>query len=407
MGFRNDFYSLLLEEVKRFSFDLPETSELPFLAKQLAEHKNFSSSSAVSSLRELEKKHEGRKLNELEYFKAILTIALEKKIRIQERVFRQILICYDLFSVSLKERYEDLQDPFDTSRQYRFFYRKTSDILTLLENIKKPAHVNAGPLDLLMQMFLAEALVQEAKDYLYDAGFSISRKTPKPRKIDRTMQLVDCYFKRKDSAYFLEGYDPQAGLQNDPDQEKIEDMKILFSLMDRDPKCDTAVVPVVIDPQSGAGLYIYGMASDSEDDPIYLNNPILARRAKNGHHCFYTIFEYWGSLRDTDDSDYAPGRLIYRQYIKNKDTHFESTGYIDLEDALHDYKKVIRERINDMFVYNEHMPEGVPERFIKYFQQDERNKAPSAIENGRIKAPRQEERSAGKDIIKDELPVYY
>ena len=405
MGFRKDFYTLLLDEVKQFSFDLPETSDLPFLAKQLAKQKSFSSSSAVSLLRELEKRHEDKKISELEYFRGALNIALEKKIRIQERVFKQILICDALFSASKKNQNEDVEDPFDSSRQYRFFYRKSSEILESLRNTKRSAHTDADPIKVLIQMFMSEALVQEAKDYLYDAGFSINNKTSKPRKADKSMQLLDSFFERKDSAYFLQGYDADNSPGNDLSPEKIEDTKTLFSLMDHDKACDTAVVPVVIDSQSGAGLYIYGMESD--DDPVYLNNDVLMRRARTGHHCFYTIFEYWGSQRDTDDSDYAPGRLIYRQYIKNEGSRYESTGYIDLEDALHDYRKVIRQRFNDMYVYNEHMPKGTPERFIKYFQQNEQRKDQFAFDAKRIEAYKEEEERSAKDIVKDELPVYF
>ena len=139
-------------------------------------------------------------------------------------------------------------------------------------------------------MFMAEALVQEAKAYLYDAGFSINQGgNGKPRKIDRSMQMIDSFFEREDAAYFLAGYDPKKKPANELDREKLDETERLFAAMDPDPRFDAAVVPVIIDPETGAGLYIYGMESD--EDPIYLENEILSARAESGHHCFCTIFE--------------------------------------------------------------------------------------------------------------------
>ena len=182
------------------------------------------------------------------------------------------------------------------------------------------------------------------------------------------MQMVDSFFEKKGTAYFLQAYDPHKNHES-IDKEKILETKKLFSLLDMNADYDSVVIPVTIDSQTGAGLYIYGIESD--DDPVYLNNEVIRRRASNGHHCFYTIFEYWGSQRDTDDSDYAPGRLIYRQYISNEGSKYESTGYINLEDAIHDYKKVINERVGDMYIYNSAMPADCPKHFRKYFSQDE------------------------------------
>ena len=409
MGFRSDFYSLLLDEVKQFSFDLPETSALPFLAAQLAENKNFSASSAVSILRKLDEQYYAKEIDERKYFYGLLNVALDKKIRIQEKVFQQILLCRDLFPYPGRKQYEKIHEETGEERIYRLYYRKAEEILHSLEKEDlKPITEKTTAIEQLSYMFISEALVQEAKAYLYDAGFSVNQTKQKNiRKLDHSMQMVDSFFERKDSAYFLQGYDPRSASGTIPDSEKILETKKLFSLLDRDADFDSVVVPVVIDPETGAGLYIYGMETD--DDPVYLNNEVLKRRAMNGHHCFYTIFEYWGSQRDTDDSDYAPGRLIYRQYISNRDSKYESTGYADLEDAIHDFQKVIREDVADMYLYNEKMPEGCPESFRKYFPQDEDEEDLFSADKEKLAIYREAERKAREQdqIIKDFSPVHY
>ena len=409
MGFRYDFYTCLLDEVKQFSFDLPETGELPFLARQLAQNKNFSPASAATVLRKLDESYNTGTIKEAEYLAGLLNTALEKKIRIQETVFRQIVSCRDLFPYADKEEREKIHREIDEEKEYRFFYRRAKEILASLKEEKKVCSRKAArEIGKLSEMLMAEALVQEAKAYLYDAGFAVNRnKNSKPRKIDRSMQMIDSFFEREDAAYFLEGYDPKKNPANELDREKFDETERLFAAMDPDPRFDAVVVPVIIDPETGAGLYIYGMESD--EDPIYLENEILSARAKSGrHHCFYTIFEYWGSPRDSDDSDYAPGRLIYRQYISNEGSRNESTGYIDLIDAFHDYKKVIRDRVNEMYTFNEYLPKNCPERFLKYFPQEEGK--PSGLNQEKYEVYREEEKAAVRkqeEIRKDASSVYY
>lgn len=413
MGFRFDFYSCLLDEVKQFSFDLPETSGLPFLARQMAENKNFSPACAVSILRQLDDLYDAGLISEAEYFADLLNTALRKKIRIQETVYRQILKCRDLFPYSNEEQYEEIHKKIDEEKEYRFFYRRAQEILLSLEDQKQScADEGIKQIRKLSEMFMYEALVQEAKAYLYDVGFSVNRnRNSRPRKIDRSMQMIDSYFERKDSAYFLQGYDPNRSHINDLDRETIAETERLFSAMDLDPEFDSVVVPVLIDPETGAGLYIYGMESYEDDTPVYLDNQEIKRRAMNGHHCFYTIFEYWGSYRETDDSDYAPGNLIYRQYVSNEGSRHEKTGYIDLSDALHDYKRVIRDRVSDMFMYNEHMPKDCPERFRKYFPQEMPYEEPSELNKERMASYKEKEKEAVREdrenIRKDASRVYY
>ncbi len=408
MGFRFDFYSHLLDEVKEFSFDLPETSSLPFLAEQLKENKTFSPDSAVSRLRTLDESYDDGMIDEEGYFVGLLDLALQKKIRIQESVFQQILRCRDLFPYQDEKQHEKLHSGIDDEKTYRLYYQQTKEILlSMRKQDHKPFTKTEEPIRKLSQMFMYEALVKEAKDFLYDVGFSVnSKEISRPRKIDRSIQMVDSFFEKEDTAYFLQGYDPRRNIDGSPDKEKILETEKLFSLLDRNADYDSVVIPVVIDPETGAGLYIYGMESD--DDPVYLNNEVIARRAKNGHHCFYTIFEYWGSQRNTDDSYYAPGRLIYRQYISNEGGKFESTGYINLEDAIHDYKKVINERVNDMYMYNVPMPAECPERFRKYFFKDEEDDI-SLKDKERLDSYLKEEKAAidKKKIVKDHGFVRY
>lgn len=370
MGFRTDFYSYLLGEVKEFTLDLPDKSSLPFLARQMAEQKNFAPRSAVVMLRKLDEKYAAGTVSDKEYFISLLDIVLKKKIRIQEAMFRKILALRDRFPFA-----PDKISPEPEGREYRLFYRKAEDIRTSIEEVPEDSDVKRRrALEELSEMVMAEALVAEAKAWLYDAGFPVnSTAMPKPRKMDHSMQLVDAFFRRDGSAYFLDGYDERSSVYEN-DRELIKEAEDLFEIMDADPDYNAAVVPVMIDRATGSGLYIYGMESDDRSNPVYLKNEVIRRRAMFGHSCYYTIFEYCGSYRDTDRRRFpgaAPGRLTYKQYVSNEGSRNESTGYINIEDALYDYRTVIRDRVPLMYEDNMPAPEGCSERFKKYFYVDE------------------------------------
>ena len=377
MGFKNDFYSLLLREVSEFTFDLPEKSRIPFLADQLLKSKRFAPNSAVALISDLNERFEKNLTGSADFYRALLDIAINKKIRIQEGLFNEILSCRDLFAYSDDESCRDLHSDTGSGREYRLFYKRTAQIRASMEGIDDSASSAAfSSLRRLSGMLRTESLVMEAKAWLYDAGYSLtSGPDQKPRKIDRSVQLIDEFFKREDSSYTLSGFKENSDRPADSlNEQALVETKQLFDAMDPDPDYSSAVIPVAIDANTGTGLYIYGIESDDPEHPVYLKNEIIRRRASAGHYCYYTIFEYCGSHRDTDRMRFpgsAPGRLTYHQYITNEGSRNESVGYIDLEDAVHDYKEVIRSRVDIMFEDNTVAPAGCPERFRQYFYHDD------------------------------------
>ena len=400
MGFRSDFYTYLLKEVKEFTLDLPDKSRIPFLAAQMGEHKNFSPGSGVALLREADDRYAAGTVSDKEYFVSILDIMLRKKIRIQEAMFNKILAMRDMFSYAGGESYDKIH-PELTDREYRLFYRRTEEIRASMEDV--PEDEDPGrryALKELSDAVMKEALVAEAKAWLYDAGFPVNNAAAaRPRKTDHSMQLMDAFFDREGTAYFLDGYS-EGKNSSDPenDRELIAEAEALFEIMDADPDYRCSAVPVMIDRETGSGLYIYGMESDDKSHPVYMKNDVIRRRAMSGHSCYYTIFEYCGSYRDTDRMRFpgaAPGRLTYRQYISNEGSRNESVGYINIEDALYDYKAVIRDRVPVMYEDNMPAPEGCPDRFKRYFYTDEYTDDIFESEADRSSYP-EEERMNGK-----------
>lgn len=400
MGFRSDFYTYLLREVKEFTLDLPDKSQIPFLAAQMGEHKNFSPGSSVALLRESDGKYAAGTLSDREYFVSLLDTMLRKKIRIQETMFSMILAARDRFPYADGESYDRIHQELQ-DREYRLFYKRTEEVRASMEGVPEDNDPKrCSVLKELSDAVMTEALVAEAKAWLYDAGFPVnSAAAARPRKIDHSIQLVEAFFNREGTAYFLDSYLSEKN-RSDPenDRELITEAETLFEIMDTDPDYSNAAVPVMIDRETGSGLYIYGMESDDKSHPVYMKNDVIRRRAMSGHNCYYTIFEYCGSYRDTDRMRFpgaAPGRLTYKQYISNEGSRNESVGYINIEDALYDYKTVIRDRVPVMYEDNMPAPEGCPDRFKKYFYTDDYTDLPFESEADRSSYP-EEERMNGK-----------
>ncbi len=369
MGFRSDFYSQLAEEVYDFSRDRDGINSLPFLAKQMKDLKTFAPGSAVSVLEKLDMQFQSREIREKEYFCSMLETAIKKRIRIQEQIFIAIENCRDMFPHP--EAVFDDPEMFadsDSNKRKRLFYRRTQLILDSMRSVPdEPRRGCDKALASLSRLLMAEALVAEAKAWLYDSGFpSRKDRDVRPRKIDRSFQLIDRFFeeKRLDIQSALSGSDSKNTSLKD-------DTKTLFSLMRKDPDYSRAVVPVTVDSSSGTGLYIYGIDSDdNKSDYAFGNNRELQRLVNSeGYSCYFTIFEYRYSERMEDEEypETGPARLNYLQHVINEGSEDECVGYPNLEDAWHDYIQTVSRKDSYISYENASAPQGCPAYFRQFF----------------------------------------
>ena len=369
MGFRSDFYSQLAEEVYDFSLDRDGINKLPFLAKQMKDLKTFAPGSAVSILEKLNEQFQSKEIKEKEFFCSMLETAIRKRIRIQEQIYISAEKCRNMFP-NPEYAFEDktLFADSDSNKRKRLFYKRIEHILDSMRSVPdEPQPGCDKALALLSQLLMAEALVAEAKAWLYDSGFPSKKdKDIKPRKIDRSFQLIDRFFEEKK-------LDVQSALSNagNKDTALKDDTRILYSLMRKDPNYNRAVVPVTVDPSSGTGLYIYGIESDAKNSSYAFGNNKELQRLVNseGYTCYLTIFEYRYSER-TEDEEYpetGPARLTYLQHVINEGSEDECTGYPDLEDAWHDYIQTVNKKDSYFPYENASAPQGCPSYFKQFF----------------------------------------
>ena len=370
MGFRSDFYNQLSEEVYNFSLDRDGINNLPFLAKQMEDLKTFAPGSAYSIIKKLDRQFHNREIQEKEYFCSLLETALRKRIRIQERIFITAEECRSMFpSPSYDPRDQELFAGSDSNKRKHLYYKRTQYILDSMRSAPdEPLPGCDKALASLSRLLLAEALVSEAKAWLYDSGFpSKQGKNVTPRKIDRSFQLIDRYFEEKERA-------EQSAFSNSAKNNASlkDDAKNLFSLMCKNPDYSTAIIPITVDSSSGTGLYIYGIESDDENGAYaFGNNKILQRLVKSENYtCYYTIFEYRYSerLEDEEYPETGPARLTYLQHVINEDSEDECVGYPNIDDAWHDYIQAVNSKKDSYISYeNASAPPGCPLYFRQFF----------------------------------------
>lgn len=383
MGFRSDFYGHLAEEVYDFDLDRDGISALPFLASQMEDLKTFAQGSAVSIIKSLREQFQNKEIGEKEYFCSILEVAMRKRIRIREQIFMAIENCRNMFPLTDTDADDlALSSASDSNKRKRLFYKRAQRILDSMRSVPdQPQPGCDEALNELSRLLLAEALVAEAKAWLYDSGFpSRNSRDPGSRKIDRSIQLIDRFFaERNEASYFFDSIQlPGAAQLADPGAASVslkDEAQTLFSLMCRDPVYSRSVVPITIDPSSGTGLYIYGIESDDMNISFaFENNRVLQRLVSSeGYSCYYTVFEYRYSDRiyDGDYPETGSARLIYLQHVINEGSDDECVGYPDIEDAWHDYVQIISK--NDSYISYENVPapQGCPDRFRQYFPHDD------------------------------------
>lgn len=100
----------------------------------------------------------------------------------------------------------------------------------------------------------------DVRTFLYDIGYS--EKTAdgvmgESRKKDRTMDMLDKYCKEHNISFISGMACANSGIEKINDPKYIKECKRLFEQLNRD-KITKVFVPLVIDPVSGAGIYIIG-----------------------------------------------------------------------------------------------------------------------------------------------------
>lgn len=229
-----------------------------------------------------------------------------------------------------------------------------------------PEAIPRDVLHALTEQLLRTLIKTDAAAWMYDVGYPIherqegTRAPRRPRKADRTMDLLDSFYRERG-----EEFGDRSGTKFDFDESRV-DIEALFTLLDQGKRRDV-IIPIAIDCATGAGLYIVG-----NDLLKNSTEPKGFDKYYREHNCSYNVM-YPSDIRYADDNECGIFQTMnyYRRY---------QIWLNALEDAYNYYSAII-DLMNSSdhagFAYdfyrvdiNGRAPEGCPRAYLKYFEED-------------------------------------
>ncbi len=237
-------------------------------------------------------------------------------------------------------------------------------------------------------------LMLKAKTWLDD------NNPEKARKTDNTMQLLDSVFRQEGAYYgFKGGQTGNGALTADQTEARMEQAQVLFKLLDKDPERRNVVIPVMIDPFTGLGLYIIGAGEDESRtyESYRARHPYRSggyrhqnymidvtdsksRSLMKQHNCVYAVFAFSNIVYDQKSSmDETRGYLEYSVISDHLDGISAIGGNVFPGDRFVDAASYYKGKLaefdesfdNSYSICNQEAPEGCPDLFLRYFECEE------------------------------------
>lgn len=228
-------------------------------------------------------------------------------------------------------------DFFQGKRRDRDRYQA---LLTALEKDVTPMEPQA--VETLHREVLSAILIQDAQTYLYDAG----------RKKNRDMAIFEARCEEKELV--LVPRRGQGAGQGPLTAQELASWEALFAALRRE-KRRKVLIPIRIDPQTGAGLFIVGIA-------YY---PKKFQTSPQRKSCYYAYFYLDGYEAEDDVS------LVYRFIPEELEDLTGTLDFPSLAEAEQWYRHMLLEDAGGFFRCNGAPPRGCPPELRRYFQTQE------------------------------------
>ncbi len=322
MGIRTDFYDALRQ-------DFQDGQQASFLYRYLKRERQASpKEDDYAHLERRYAQYQAGQASQRDYLRLALEVLIKNgKLRLNKG--RTLLAEYG--------RTLGGADFFRGKRRDRDKYRA---LLTALEGDVTP--MKSRDVDVLHQELLSAILVRDAQTYLYDAG----------RKKNRDMAMLEALCEDKELVLAPRG--AQGAAQGSLTAAELEAWEALFAALRQDKKADV-LIPIRIDPQTGAGLFIVGVHHYPKQFQTTLKNK----------SCYYAYFYLDGVDSELDIS------LVYRFVPEDLVDLAGTLDFPSLAEAERWYHYMLREDAGRCFRCNDDPPKGCPPELLRYFQPQE------------------------------------
>lgn len=250
-----------------------------------------------------------------------------EKVRLD--VWDQLEDSYARYELGKLDGQSYLEEALALSRRFRL--GMSGELRSLLEREK----TTESKLNAIHGRLLDSAVRRDAQTFLYDAG----------RKKDRNLALLDAYCESRGLTLNGGG---SGGALTAAEQEQWER---LFALL-RKGKRRRCLLPIRVDPLTGAGLYIVGSAYYPEE---------MIWPEKLPQACYYACFYLDEAAAEGDIS------LLFRSFQEELEA---MCALPDLTEAERWYRAMLQEDGRGFYRCNGPAPAGCPEELKRYFQSD-------------------------------------
>lgn len=216
-------------------------------------------------------------------------------------------------------------------------------------NIEADRFFEAEFLDKLTENLQRDILTVDVHTLLYDAGFSNGGR---PRKKDKSMDIMDAYFRYVGDNPFSGGTGyveiPGGYTTWDEYYNACDNVRDRLNSDKRASVYQNVFMPMWIDNDTGGGIFLIGKRQFAENADVR-----LASNCEFGVVYFYgtdggSVFEFSAFQEGTFDENVFPGMSEAVSWFRNYDYK---------ADSMEEYRR-----------YNGDAPAGCPEVFLKYFK---------------------------------------
>ena len=232
-------------------------------------------------------------------------------------------------------------------------------------NIEADRFFEAEFLDKLTENLQRDILTVDVHTLLYDAGFSNGGR---PRKKDKSMDIMDAYFRYVGDNPFSVGTGyveiPGGYTTWDEYYNACDNVRDRLNSDKRASAYQNVFMPMWIDNDTGGGIFLIGKRQFAENADVR-----LASNCEFGVVYFYgtdggSAFEFSAFQEGTFDENVFPGMSEAVSWFRNYDYK---------ADSMEEYRR-----------YNGDAPAGCPEVFLKYFKGYDNVKAEVADISGEV-----------------------
>ena len=232
-------------------------------------------------------------------------------------------------------------------------------------NIEADRFFEAEFLDKLTENLQRDILTVDVHTLLYDAGFSNGGR---PRKKDKSMDIMDAYFRYVGDNPFSGGTGyveiPGGYTTWDEYYNACDNVRDRLNSDKRASAYQNVFMPMWIDNDTGGGIFLIGKRQFAEKADVR-----LASNCEFGVVYFYgtdggSAFEFSAFQEGTFDENVFPGMSEAVSWFRNYDYK---------ADSMEEYRR-----------YNGDAPAGCPEVFLKYFKGYDNVKAEVADISGEV-----------------------